>query len=135
MRDFQGDNSQIVPSSGLPGPGKIFNKYGKGPSVGTGTTCALILSFVLLRTTNIFDIRIRSAVRLWKYSIFVFGKIFQKNVLIYRQAAKIIGYLHKYAPKLIQNLLFGGGGSSKVCILYIQYLYFLRMSIFDICIR
>ena len=92
---------------------------------------------VLLQTTNIFDIHIRSAVRIWIYSIFVFGKIFHKCVLIYRQAAKIIGNLHKYAPKLIQNLLFGGGVSSKVCILYIQYSYssmFLWMNIFDICI-
>ena len=36
------------------------------------------------------------------------------------------------------NVLYGGRGSSKVCILYIQYSYsanFLRMNIFDIRIR
>ena len=108
---------------------------------------------VLLQTMNIFDIRVRSAVRIWIYSIFIFGKIFHKYVLIYRQTAEIIGYLHKYAPKLIQNLLYGGGGSSKVYILYkysififsqvsnneyIWYSYsvmYLRTNIFDNHIR
>ena len=71
------------------------------------------------------------------YSIFIFGKIFHKYVLIYRQTAEIVGYLHENAPKLIQSL-YGGGVSSKVCISYIQYLYlakFLRMNIFDIRIQ
>ena len=60
------------------------------------------------------------------------------------------GYLHKYAPKLIQNLLFGGGGSSKEWMYslfvfgqvpknkYIQYSYSVRLpdtNIFDIRIR
>ena len=50
----------------------------------------------LLQTTNIFDICIRSIVRIWIYSIFVFGKIFYKYVLIYRK----VFYLFIYYPFL-----------------------------------
>ena len=38
---------------------------------------------IRLRTTNIFDIQIRSAVLIWIYLIFMFGKIFLRYVLIY----------------------------------------------------
>ena len=55
------------------------------------------------RIRPIFDICIQSGCEQRMYSIFVFGKIFHKNVLINSQTAEITGYLHKYAPKVIYS--------------------------------
>ena len=80
-------------------------------------------SSVLFWTTNIFDIRIWSAVGIWIYLIFLFGKIFHKYALIYTQAAEILGHLHKYESKLVWNLFYGGGSHQKFVFIFSIFVF------------
>ena len=91
-----------------------------------------IFGFGFSLVVNNEYIRIQSAVRIWMYSIFEFGKIFYKYVLIYKKSLGTCIIMHQNLFKIYFLM------SSKVCILYIQYSYsakFLRLNIFDIRIR
>ena len=115
---------------------------------------------------NIFDICIWSGWEQWIYSIFVFVKVtrneyirysysvksFYKNILICKSRPTGARNSPRSAQiwiKLVENLLYEGGGSSKVCVvtqiysnnihwivhIRIQIFNFLVSHIFDIRIR